>query len=378
MPRKIMISAGEASGDMHAAAFVKELQSSVEDYEFYGLGGPQLEDLGMELLVDCRDIAVVGIVEVLIRYRFLLSKLKILRQQLRNNPPDLLVLVDYPDFNLKLAETAKELGIKVLFYISPQVWAWRPKRVTRIGQLVDMMAVLFPFEENFYKRENIPVRFVGHPLVDEAKPTMSRDEAKQFCGINNNQQSIALLPGSRTGEISRVLPVMIKTAELLHQTTPNINYVLPLAKTLDKRLLEDYIRNSSIKINIVNGHAYDVMNACDAVLCASGTATLEAAIIGTPFAMTYCVHPLSYFIFKRMITVPDIGLVNVVAGKRIVQEFVQNEAQPPLIVKELNRLLSDQTYRQQMATELQTVKQKMGKSGGAANVADLIMEMLAD
>ena len=376
MTRKIMISAGEASGDMHAAAFVKELQLSLETYEFYGLGGPQLEALGMELLVDCRDIAVVGIVEVLIRYRYLLSKLKILRQQLHSNPPDLLVLVDYPDFNLKLAETAKKLGIKVLFYISPQVWAWRPKRVTRIGQLVDMMAVLFPFEEVFYKRENIPVRFVGHPLVDEAKSTMSRDEARQLCGINNDKPSIALLPGSRTGEVSRVLPIMIKTAELLHQTSPEINYVLPLAKTLDDRLVDSDIQSSSIKINIVKDHAYDVMNACDALLCASGTATLEAAMIGTPFAITYRVHPLSYFIFKRLVTVPDIGLINVVAGKRIVQEFVQNEAQPPIIVKELNRLLFDQTYRKQMFTELETVKQKMGESGGAANVAELIIEML--
>ena len=376
MTRKIMISAGEASGDMHAAAFVKELQSSSETYEFYGLGGPQLEALGIELLVDCRDIAVVGIVEVLIHYRYLLSKLKILRQQLHTNPPDLLVLVDYPDFNLKLAETAKELDIKVLFYISPQVWAWRPKRVTRIGQLVDMMAVLFPFEEVFYKRENIPVRFVGHPLVDEAKSTMSRDEARQLCGINNDKPSIALLPGSRTGEVSRVLPIMIKTAELLHQTSPEINYVLPLAKTLDDRLVDSDIQSSSIKINIVKDHAYDVMNACDALLCASGTATLEAAMIGTPFAITYRVHPLSYFIFKRLVTVPDIGLINVVAGKRIVQEFVQNEAQQPIIVKELNRLLFDQTYRKQMFTELETVKQKMGESGGAANVAELIIEML--
>ncbi len=378
MTYKIMISAGEASGDMHAAAFVKELQSSSKVYEFYGLGGPQLEALGMELLVDCRDIAVVGIVEVLIRYRYLLSKLKILRQQLHSNPPDLLVLVDYPDFNLKLAETAKELGIKVLFYISPQVWAWRPKRITRIGQLVDMMAVLFPFEEVFYKRENIPVRFVGHPLVDEAKPTMSRDQARQLCGINNKHPSIGLLPGSRTGEISRVLPIMIKTAELLQQTSPEINYVLPLAGTLDERLLNSYLHTSNLKINIVKDHPYDAMNACDALLCASGTATLEAAIIGTPFAITYRVHPLSYFIFKRLITVPDIGLVNVVASKRIVQEFVQDKAHPPTIAKELNRLLWDQTYREQMLTELETVKQKMGQSGGAANVAELIIEMLAD
>ena len=243
MPHKIMISAGEASGDMHAAAVVRALQKRGTHCQLYGLGGPQLERLGMELIVDCRDIAVVGIVEVLIHYRQLLTKLEELKARLRDDPPDLLVLVDYPDFNLKLAEAAQQFGIKVLFYISPQVWAWRKKRVERIGKLVDMMAVLFPFEEIFYQEVNIPVRFVGHPLVDEVKPSMSIQAAKTFFGVDPNAHCIGLLPGSRKGEVQRVLPIMLETAERIEKTSQDIHFVLPIAETLDIQNIKNLINN---------------------------------------------------------------------------------------------------------------------------------------
>lgn len=362
---------------MHAAAVIRALQKRGTHCQLYGLGGPQLERLGMELIVDCRDIAVVGIVEVLIHYRQLLAKLEELRARLRDDPPDLLVLVDYPDFNLKLAETAKQLGIKVLFYISPQVWAWRKKRVKRIGKLVDMMAVLFPFEETFYQEANIPVRFVGHPLVDEVKPSMSVQAAKTFFGVDPNAHCIGLLPGSRKGEVQRVLPTMLETAELIEKARQDIHFVLPIAETLDIQSIKDLISNRlKSHLHLVNGHSYDVMHASDALLCASGTATLEAALMGTPMAITYRINPLSYLILKRMITIPDIGLVNVVYGQRIVQEFIQREARPERIAEEMQRLLFDSDYKEKMKKQLNEVKEKMGQGGGAMNVAKLIEELL--
>lgn len=371
-----MISAGEASGDMHASLALEELAKAGVEFTSFGMGGPKLEALGTELVLDCRELSVIGIFEVLIQYRKLLKKLNHLRDSLRREKPDMLVIVDYPDFNLKLAETAKELDIPVLFYISPQVWAWREKRVHRIGSLVSMMAVIFPFEVPFYERANVPVRYVGHPLVDEVHSELSYDDARQELCNNSEQQTLGLLPGSRNGEVKRVLPTMLATLDKVLEKHPNLNVLLPCAATLDRALLSNLLSEHKERVKVIDGRAYDVMQACDAVISASGTATLETAMMGVPMTIVYKINAMSYAIMSRMIRIKNIGLVNIVAEKEIVQEFVQKKASPVDIAIEVDKLLTDTSYAHKMRDEMQLVRQKMGDGGGSKNVALLLRDML--
>lgn len=371
-----MISAGEASGDMHASLALEELAKAGVEFTSFGMGGPKLEALGTELVLDCRELSVIGIFEVLIQYRKLLKKLNHLRDSLRREKPDMLVIVDYPDFNLKLAETAKELDIPVLFYISPQVWAWREKRVYRIGSLVSMMAVIFPFEVPFYERANVPVRYVGHPLVDEVHSELSYDDARQELCNNSEQQTLGLLPGSRNGEVKRVLPTMLATLDKVLEKHPNLNVLLPCAVTLDRALLSNLLSEHKDRVKVIDGRAYDVMQACDAVISASGTATLETAMMGVPMTIVYKINAMSYAIMSRMIRIKNIGLVNIVAEKEIVQEFIQKKAAPVDIAIEVDKLLTDTTYAHKMRDEMQLVRQKMGDGGGSKNVALLLRDML--
>lgn len=374
----LMFSAGEASSDMHAAHAVNALRNSGVEFDCFGMGADKLSAAGMELVLDCSDLAVIGIVDVLINYPRFMKRLATLRQTLKNRRPDLLIIVDYPDFNLKLAETAKELGIPVLFYISPQIWAWRKKRIKRIGSLVSHMAVLFPFEVDVYEAADIPVTYVGHPLVDDAKSEFTKNEARQHFDLATNQQLIALLPGSRNGELKRNLPVMLETANVLSKNHPNMQFVLPVAPTLDHALVDELLRPVPLNITTVNAQSYHVMRAADVVLSASGTATLETAMLGTPMAVMYVINPFNYAIMNRLIQIDDIGLVNIVAGKRICQEFVQDQAQPEAIAEELERCLTDLEYRQNMEADLKQVQNKMGTGGASDRVADLIETMLVN
>lgn len=371
-----MVSAGEASGDMHAALALKALRQNGLEFTSFGLGGDKLSAQGTDLILHCRDVSVIGIFEVLIQYRQLLKKLNILRAALRAGKPDLLIIVDYPDFNLKLAETAKELGVPVLFYISPQVWAWREKRVHRIGSLITYMAVIFPFEVEFYQKANIPVRYVGHPLVDEVKCEFDQTQLRHEFNVQENEKVLGVLPGSRNGEVKRVLPTMLAVLDKLGSKHTNLKILLAHAPTLDDGLLSQLLAKHSGEIIIIKDRAYDVMQVSDAIMTASGTATLETAIMGTPMTIVYKVNPASYAIISRMIRIQNIGLVNIVAGKSIVREFVQKKAKPEAIARELSRLLSDKTYAENIRAELAVVKKKMGKGGASRNVADLIEEML--
>ncbi len=376
---RLMIAAGEASGDHHAARFVEALRRRGTDPELVGMGGPHLQRAGMELVVDCRDLAIIGIVEVLIHYRRIMRELEKLRARLRSDRPDLLVLVDYPEFNLKLAQTAKAIGIPVLFYVSPQVWAWRQHRVKRIGRLVDMMAVLFPFEVEFYERAGVPVRYVGHPLVDEIHPSVPLERARTEFGLDEAGPVVGLMPGSRRGEIERLLPIMLDAAERLRARRPDLRFVLPLAGTLDAAPVRPRLEAADVEVHLIEGgRAYDVVPLCDAVITASGTATLEVALMGVPMAVIYRVNWLTWQIMHRLITIDDIALVNIVAQRRVVQEFVQDTARPDAIARETRRILEDDDYRRRMIGDLATVANRMGEGDGPGRVAALIEEMMDD
>ena len=377
MNKRIMISAGEASGDMHAANVVNALRRHDSQLEFYGMGGAQMQDAGVDLLVDCSDIAVMGIIEVLLKYRSIMAALKILKNSLAENPPDLLILVDYQEFNNKLADHAKSLGVKVLFYIGPQVWAWRQHRVHQIGKRVDMMAVILPFEEAFYRDANVPVRFVGNPLADEVKPNKDKARCMHEYGLDRGRRVIGLLPGSRRSEIKRILPLQLAAADRLQRSKPELQFVNPIARSLSSELIQAELNKyRHLQVRLVDDLSYNVMQCCDAIIAASGTATLEIALMGIPNCITYKIAHLSYAILKRMVHIEHIGLVNIVAGKGIVKEFLQYQAKPAAIAEEITRILDNSDYRNTMLAELKQVREKLGKPGGVENMAELVLEML--
>jgi lipid-A-disaccharide synthase len=372
-----MIVAGEASGDLHGAGLVKEALRLAPDLRFFGIGGPLMREVGVETLVDASAMAVVGLVEVATHFDVIFRAFARLKRILTTDPPDLLILIDYPDFNLRLAKVARKAGVKVLYYISPQVWAWRVGRVKKIGRLVDRMAVVFPFEVQFYEREGVPVSFVGHPLADTVRPAMTRAEAQACFALDPARRTVGLFPGSRRNEIRNLLPTILASAGILKERFPDLQFILPLASSLNKSDIAPYLENCGLDVRVVEGRGYDVMQVCDAIITVSGTVTLEIALIGVPMVIIYRVSPLTYHIGKRLIKVDHIGLCNIVAGERVVRELIQDEAEPGRIADEIGRILHDGTYAASMTARLKAVKDKLGSGGGSERVARLTLEMLA-
>ncbi len=371
-----MIIAGEASGDHHAARLVEELHRINPDVSFRGIGGEKMRAAGVETLVDTAEMAVMGLVEVLVNYRFLKGVLERMRDELRTHRPDLLILVDYPGFNLRLAETAHELGIKVLYYISPQVWAWKKKRVFKIKKLVDMMAVVFPFETACYDTVGVPVEFVGHPLVDEVKSDYTRETVLNELGLDPARPVLGLFPGSRRSEVSRLLPLMLQSAERIKAAIPDLQFLMPRASTLAEELLQPSIDASGLAIKLVSGRPYDVMRGCDTIISASGTATLEIGLMQVPLVVTYKLAPLSYHIFSRLVKLDHIALCNIVAGERIAPELIQKEATVENITRETLALLQDPSRASTMRERMGKIREKLGASGASENIAQLTLKML--
>ena len=338
-----------------------------------------MQAAGAEILVDSGELAVVGLIEVLAHYRVIKAALERMREELRRNPPDLLILTDYPDFNLRLAKTAKALGVPVLYYISPQVWAWRQGRVKTIRERVDMMAVVFEFEEAFYKRHQVPVRFVGHPLVDEVEAEFSGDPralAREL-GWPDTAPVVGLFPGSRRSEVRQLLPTLLDAAERVRAARPEARFLLPLASSLREDDIQAHLAaHPDLAVTVVRDRGYEVMRACDAIATVSGTVTLEIALIGTPMVITYRVAPLTYALVKRMLKIPYVGLCNIVAGERVAPELLQADATPEKIGAELLRMIDDATYAQGIRQGLGQVRGKLGGAGGSDHAARLVIEML--
>ncbi len=371
-----MIVAGEASGDLHGSRLVTAARELDPELCFFGIGGPQMRIAGVETLVDAGEMAVVGLVEVVAHFDVIFRAFTRLRKIIRSSPPELLILIDYPDFNLRLAKEAKRAGVKVLYYISPQVWAWRPGRVKKIARLVDRMAVVFPFEVPFYEQEGVPVTFVGHPLLDTVRPTMNRGAAEEHFMLDPQRRTIGLFPGSRRGEVKRMLPTIMAAAERLKARYPELQFVMPLASSLEHADLDPYLAASSVEVKVVSGLGYDVMQVCDAIITVSGTVTLEIALMGVPMVIIYKVAPLTYQIGIRLIRVAHAGLCNIVAAERVVPELIQSDAEPEKIVAEIGRILDDQEYTATMVKKLQGVRERLGSSGCSGRVARLALEML--
>ncbi len=374
--QRVLIVAGEASGDQHAARLVEEVKRRNPGVHFAGIGGPRMAEAGVEILVDSAEMAVVGLFEVLVHFRTIYGALQRMRRYLREQRPDLVILTDYPDFNLRLAKTARELGIKVLYYISPQVWAWRQKRVFTIRERVDMMAVVFPFEVPFYQQADVPVRFVGHPLVDEVPQDLNPAECAEALGLDPERRIIGLFPGSRRSEIQRLLPTLLETATRLRKDFPQAQFILPLASTLREDDIAPYLQGSDLPISLVRGRFYEATVACHAVVTASGTATLEIAMLGTPLVVIYKVAPLSYRIMRRLIRVEHIALCNIVAGERLAPELIQDAATPTRITEALSPYLRDAVEAARQSERLKAIRAKLGGSGASANVAEVALDLL--
>ena len=375
-PLKLMFSAGEASGDQHAANLFLELKKHCPEIQAVAMGGSKMAQAGMDICYDSSRIAVIGVVEVIKHYGEIRHALAIMKQRVSSERPDLLVCVDYKEFNLKLARHAKQQGIKVLFYVSPQVWAWRPGRVKTYGKAIDMMAVIFPFETAYYEAENVPVRYVGHPSVDKVQPDTSRTAAFAQFGLNADQRIVGLLPGSRTNEINRLLPVMLAAAEKIAAALPEVQFVLVQADSVADDLLQSYLRLATVPIRVVKNQPYNAIQCCDAVMVSSGTASLETALLAVNMVICYKLSPLTYRLGKWLVKTPFIGLPNIVAGKGIIKELIQDEASADQLAAEILRLLTDSTYAQTMQAALLEVKARLGKGGGSKNMAQLVLEML--
>jgi lipid-A-disaccharide synthase len=374
--RTIFIVAGEASGDLHAANFARELLKLDPELRLRGMGGDSMRAAGVDILIDAADLAVIGLIEVLAKYKQIKAALEQLKQTIEQERPDLLVLVDYQEFNQKLAAYAKSIGIKVLFYIGPQVWAWRPKRVYKMKRIVDQMAVILPFEVELYREAGVPVEFTGNPLVDEVVPSKTPQQAREALGLPQ-QTTIGLFPGSRSGEIKRLLALIIEIATRLRNADSQRRFVLPQAGMIGDHDIDPYrAQLDALGVNIIKGKVYDVMQACDAIITASGTATLEIALMGIPMAIVYRVSPLTYVIGKLMVRVKHIGLVNIVAGREIVREFLQQEAKPKAVAREIERILTDSDYNKAMRAALAQTRDRLGGKGGSVNIARLALKLL--
>ena len=373
-----MILAGEASGDAHAADFVSQLTMLDSNIRCSGMGGKAMRSVGVDVFFDSSSIAVVGLVEVLRHWGDIKRAMEKVKNRLERDRPDLLVLVDYPEFNLKMAKHARGLGIQVLFYISPQVWAWRPKRIHKIGRLIDHMAVIFKFEQRYYEDAGIPVSFVGHPLVDKIRDDIDQAAVRQRLGIAQETPLVGLFPGSRGSEIRRLLPTVLETAKTMQAQRPELRFLLPVASTLSLEHISAQCAEAGLSDAIVvsRDDIYELISACDAIATCSGTVTLEIALLNKPMCILYRMSALSYFIMSRLITIPHIGLANIVAGRGVVRELLQDDANPDAIAGEIFKILDNDSYRREIVAGLEKVRQNLGSGNGARNMAELVLSLL--
>jgi lipid-A-disaccharide synthase len=375
--KNVMIIAGEASGDIYGARLVMAIKELDPRIRFYGLGGSEMEGVGVEIMYQLSAMAVVGMTEIIPKSRYIFRALREMKQSLHHTPPDLLILIDYPGLNLHVAKKAHSLGIPVLYYIPPQVWAWREGRVRKIAKRVDKVAVILPFEKEFYRKHGIEAAYVGHPLLDFSLPRMDKATIKNRLQINPDKTPIlGLLPGSRDAEIRKMLPVMIGAAEIIIRDYPNLHCVLPLASTVEEDVVAPYIRSAKVDITIERLDTKQILKIADLAFIASGTATLEAAIMETPMVISYKVSFLSYMLGRFLIRVSSIGLVNLVAGKAVVPELIQGKAKALRLAEEALLILKNNALKKEMKRGLRSVHEQLGQGGAAKNAAAIAGEMM--
>lgn len=371
--RQVMICAGEASGDLHAGALTKELLRLDSSLHVFGMGGEAMRAAGGEVLFDIKDHGVMGFAEVVRKLPSLFKLRDDLSKLMDEKRPPCLVVIDYPDFNMRIAKIAHDKGIPVISFISPSAWAWRKGRAKDVAKIVDTVAAIFPFERDVYIEAGANVSFVGHPLVDIVKPSMTKEEAEQLLHKRAGHKSVLLLPGSRLQEIKRLFPVMLEAAKIVHEKNDKIDFYVIRASTISEETLQEFIQKTNLPLHIVTGHNYDIMSVSDVAIATSGTVTLEAALCGLPSVIIYKTSPVSAFIARRVINIENIGLPNIVAGKRIMPELLQEDANGENIAAATLCLL-DEKNRPQIEADIAFMKERLGGSGAVGRVARLVLD----
>lgn len=371
---EVLVVAGEVSGDFHAAALVRAMRARRPDITFFGIGGSAMREAGVDTLVDVEDMAVMGFIPVLRRLAFFHRVFHQLLQEARTRRPKAVILVDYPGFNLRFAARAHALGLKVIYYICPQVWAWNRSRIPHMARIVDRLLAIFPFEKEVFEGTGLRVDFVGHPLVDETREVL---EAPLAPLPWKGKPRVALLPGSREQEVERILPVMWNAAGILQYDRPDMSFILAAPTPAMEVFLRSRISalpHGPANVAVVQGMTRQILRQADAVFVASGTATVEAALLRCPMVICYRVGAVSFAVIKRLIRVPHIGMVNLIAGRRICPELIQSEATAQNLAQTLEPLLSHGPHRGSMLRELDRVKDILGEGGAADNAARVVLE----
>jgi lipid-A-disaccharide synthase len=371
-PERVMMIAGEVSGDLHGAGVVRELKKQLPAVEIFGVGGDRMKAEGMELLFHVNSLSVMGFVEVLKHLPVIREVERTLERSLQTRRPQVVVLIDYPGFNLRFARKVRQYGVKLLYYISPQVWAWRKNRVKRMRS-IDRMNVIFPFEVDLYRKEGINVEFVGHPLVERLSSVSTRDDFFRQHDLKKGVRLLGLFPGSRVQEVRGILPVMLEAVDLLRKCFP-VQAAIALAPGLSREFVSSFCARYN-EIVLLENATYGLMEHADAAIVTSGTATLEAGWFGTPMVVVYRTSPITYLLGKLLVTIPHIGLVNIVSGKQVVPELIQHDLTARNLVRELERMLTDETYSGRIRQDLHVIRTRLGDPGASARVAANIISL---
>ncbi|MDD5643997.1 MAG: lipid-A-disaccharide synthase [bacterium] len=375
MGNRYFIVAGEHSGDLHASNLVKQIRERDPSAVFSGVGGPLMEKSGVKLHYDLTAVSVIGFIEVLKNIKYFRKVFFSVVNIIRSDSPDLVILVDYPGFNMRLAKFVKKMGIKVLYYISPQIWAWKPGRVKKMAEIADKLMVIFPFEKEYYKKTSLDVEFVGHPLVDILETRLSKEEFWDKFGFLPGEKVIGLLPGSRENEIKKLLPVMLKACRILYENCGIRQYIVGCASEELEPMIRREIGKSSLKIEISMDLTFDIMKYSDFIIASSGTATLQTGFFGTPMIIVYKVSWFTYFLGKKMIKIPYIGLANVVLGEKVVPELIQNGAIPAEIARQVSDIMNNKRKYAEIKMKLGKIKGLLGESGANKRAAEIAINM---
>jgi lipid-A-disaccharide synthase len=375
MEKHIFIVCGEASGDLNASNLVKAIKQINPQTRFSCVGGDFLRKEGAEIIYNIKSLSVMGFFDVLKKLPVFFGLKKIVLDRIKQEKPNAIILVDFSGFNLRLAKAINK-SIPVIYYVSPQVWASRAGRIETIKKFISKMVVLFKFEEDFYKKFDMNVDFAGHPLIDIVKPSQEKNEFLKQAGLSQQKLTIALLPGSRKQEIIKILPIMLKSALLITKSFSETQFIIAKSPQVDWEIYNDLIKKFNLNLKIIEGKTYDSLNASDFALVCSGTATLETAIMQKPFLIIYKMSLLNYLLYRPQVKLPYIGMVNIVAGKKIIPEFIQFKAKPKEITAEVIRILKNPAQLQQIKNALIQVKSSLGESGASSRAAKIVIEFL--
>ena len=375
---KIMLSAGEASGDLHGANLAEALKAVDPQVELIGMGGEQMRKAGVRIVYDIKNLGVIGIGEIIKKIPFFYKLRTFLVNTMKEEKPDALVCIDYPGFNMKLIEKAKEAGIPVIYYILPTIWAWHKSRGNVIAEYTDLAVSLFPFEAEMYKKMGTNVVYGGHPLLDTVKPSMSKDEAYSFFGLQQEKKTVLFMPGSRVQEVQSLYGKMLAAGKLLQDKVEGLQFMVPKASTIDRHMLEEAAREANLEVHIGEERVYDMMNIADAAICASGTATLETALMGVPTLLVYRVNTLTYWLSKILVHLDSIGLPNIISGHRIMPELWQDEVTPENIEAAVLPWLVDAAAAEEARHLMAGVRCQMGEAGAVRRTAEIISEFVKE